>query len=81
MAVYMRDQFPFLGVASPDRRRAVAATLAGSAPPAAGDIEAVVRRCHRELEREYHDAAVAAARARVRVPGVVYLDREATKHL
>ena len=53
-AAYMRDQFPFLGVRTPDRRRLMRAALADLPAPDAVELAAVARALWAEPEREFH---------------------------
>ena len=57
MAAYMKDQFPFLGIAAPDRRRAQREALGDWRTPAAEELAAFARACWAEDEREYQYAA------------------------
>jgi 3-methyladenine DNA glycosylase AlkD len=53
MAAYMRDQFAFLGIATPARRALDRAVLAGLAPPTLARLGTALRACWRQPEREY----------------------------
>jgi len=57
MRAYMRDQFRFLGVGTPQRRRAVRAVLAGLPAPDGGAVLAGAERLWALPEREYTYAA------------------------
>jgi 3-methyladenine DNA glycosylase AlkD len=56
MASYMRDQFPFLGIPTPERRRLAKAALADFGPPSLDELEAFGRGCWGRVEREYQYA-------------------------
>ncbi len=72
MASYMRNQFPFFGIASADRKRLVGQALraASSGPdravPDEADLKEFARACYERREREFHYAAVNVLRRRVR---------------
>ena len=72
MAAYMRNQFPFFGIAAADRRRLVGQALraAGSGPhravPDEADLTEFARACYERREREFHYAAVNLLRRRLR---------------
>lgn len=57
MRRYMRDRFPFLGVASPQRRRAQRDWMAGLRTAPIDDVIAAAQACWREPEREFQYAA------------------------
>jgi 3-methyladenine DNA glycosylase AlkD len=52
MRAYMRDQFPFLGIPTP-QRRALSRTVAGRERPTERELEQVMRGCWKLDEREY----------------------------
>jgi 3-methyladenine DNA glycosylase AlkD len=58
MQRYMRDQFPFLGIATPERRRLARTALDGVGRPSQTDLLAMVDALWRLEEREYQYAAV-----------------------
>lgn len=58
MADYMQGIAPFLGVASPDRKRVVAAVLREHPAPSPGALDALVERLYARPEREFHYAAI-----------------------
>jgi 3-methyladenine DNA glycosylase AlkD len=58
MRRYMRDQFPFLGVKAPERRRLVRAATVGMARPHGDAALATAGRLWEQPEREYQYAAV-----------------------
>jgi 3-methyladenine DNA glycosylase AlkD len=78
MRAYMRDQFPFVGLAAPDRRRLDREVLAGTGRPAEADLVEVAHRCWALAEREYQYFAVDLLRRWVRVAGPGFLDTTAT---
>jgi 3-methyladenine DNA glycosylase AlkD len=53
MAAYMRDQFPFLGLPTPERRRMAKTVFAGAPSLDRRDVRTVAARCWRLPEREY----------------------------
>ena len=53
MAAYMRDQFPFLGIPTPERRALSRKVIDGTAPPSERELARVARRCWSLPEREY----------------------------
>jgi 3-methyladenine DNA glycosylase AlkD len=55
---YMRDQFPYLGIATPELRRLSRAVLKGSAQPTTSDCVALALRCWQLPEREFRYFAV-----------------------
>jgi 3-methyladenine DNA glycosylase AlkD len=55
-AAYMRDQFPFLGVRTPARRRLVTEALAGLPPPTEPQLAALARVLWQQPEREFQYA-------------------------
>jgi 3-methyladenine DNA glycosylase AlkD len=66
MAAYMRDQFPFLGVKTPARRRAARPLLRAVATWGEDDVVDLVDACWTEPEREFQYVAsdVVAAESR-----------------
>jgi len=73
MAAYMRDLFPFLGIASAPRRALSRQVLAGTPRPAAADLAAVAQGCWRLPEREYQYFACDWLARHARVPGPEFL--------
>jgi 3-methyladenine DNA glycosylase AlkD len=73
-AAYMRDQFPFLGIGSPERRALHRTVVAGLPTPTEDELGTVVRRCWELPEREYQYFACDLLRAQLRVPGPGFLD-------
>ena len=65
---YMRDQFPYLGIATPERRRLSRAVLkaVGGARPTTADCAALALRCWELPEREFRYFAVDYLVANVR---------------
>lgn len=57
MAAYMRDRFPFLGIATPERTRLQRGAVAGLAEPEQPDVLAAARALWALPEREYQYAA------------------------
>ena len=57
MAAYMKDQFAFLGIASPERRAAQKEALGDWKAPSADDLAAFARACWARDEREVQYAA------------------------
>ena len=55
---YMRDQFPYLGIATPERRLLDRSVLKGAAKPGTADCAAFALRCWRLPEREFRYCAV-----------------------
>ncbi|MFC3384141.1 DNA alkylation repair protein [Couchioplanes azureus] len=72
-AAYMRDQFPFLGIASPARRALDRAVVAGLPTPTEEDLAAVAAACWERREREYQYFACDWLRRHVAVPGPGFL--------
>lgn len=64
---YMRDQFDFLGIASPRLRGLTREALAGLDPPVEADLVAVALGCWRRPEREYQYVACSYLRRYVKV--------------
>ena len=58
MAAYMKGRFPFLGIATPERRVLDRAVLAGVGRPDDDDVVALARACWAKPEREYQYFAV-----------------------
>ena len=64
-AAYMRDQFPFLGVRTPERRRLTRTALAGLPAPDEGELAAVARALWAQPEREFQHTGCDYLRAHV----------------
>ncbi|GAA0465131.1 hypothetical protein Ade02nite_48250 [Paractinoplanes deccanensis] len=73
-AKYMRDQFPFLGLAAPTLQRLERAALAGLPPPTEDDLRAVAPALWQRDEREYQYVACSYLARHVGVPGPGFLD-------
>jgi len=58
MAAYMRDQFPFLGIKSPERRQVLSAFLKEAGMPDGEDMAGVARVLWDLPEREYQYSAI-----------------------
>ena len=72
-AAYMRDRFPFLGMAAPTQRALTRSVLAGLPGPAEDDLRAVALRCWELDEREYQYFACDWLRTHMQVPGPGFL--------
>lgn len=73
-AAYLRNQFPLLGLPTPERRRLVAGALAGLAPPSEAELAAVARALWAEPEREFQHTACDYLRAHVKVAGSSFIE-------
>ena len=58
MAAYMRDQFPFLGIPSPERAALQRQAVAGLPKPTEAELDLAVRELWALPEREYQYAAL-----------------------
>jgi 3-methyladenine DNA glycosylase AlkD len=78
MARYMRDQFPFLGIPTEERRALHRAAVAGLPHPAEGDLAGLARALYALPEREYQYVAVDHVIRHVDVcgPGFLAVARE-----
>ena len=74
MAAYMRDQFPFLGIASPERAALQQLALAGLAKPTEGELELAVRELWALPEREYQYAGMDLLARNVKVLSPGFLE-------
>ncbi|WP_412542381.1 DNA alkylation repair protein [Longispora sp. K20-0274] len=74
MSAYMRDQFPFLGIPSPARRKLSREVWRELPKPTGAELDAVVRACWALKEREYHYFGTDYAARHVRVAGPEFLD-------
>ncbi|OJF15370.1 DNA alkylation repair protein [Couchioplanes caeruleus] len=72
-AAYMRDQFAFLGIASPARRALDRAVVAGLPRPTGKDLGAVAAACWEQEGREYQYFACDWLRKHAAVPGPDFL--------
>jgi 3-methyladenine DNA glycosylase AlkD len=70
---YMREQFPFLGLAAPTLRAVTRTVVAGLPRPTEDDLRTVVLRCWQLDAREYQYFACDWLRAHVTVPGPAFL--------
>lgn len=70
MRRYMKDVAPFLGIPTPDRRKAQSAAWKALPEPDTEDVATIVRSLWALQEREYHYAACdVLARTHRRLPG------------
>jgi len=67
MRAYMRDQFAFIGIPSPERVTLSREAIAGMPKPSAEDLEAVARALWARDEREYQYFALWLLRRNVKV--------------
>jgi len=74
MVAYMRDQFPFLGIRSPDQKVLARQVLAGLPKPDEDDLRAVALGCWALPEREYQYFACAYLRRHARLCGPGFID-------
>ena len=70
---YMRDQFAFLGLSAPDRRRSTRAALAGLPPPTPSELTGIALACWARDEREYQYFACDHLAAHRTLPGPDFL--------
>lgn len=75
---YMRDQFPFLGLAAPAQRALGRTVLAGLPKPTEEDLRTVALACWSMGEREFQYFACDWLRKHVAVPGPGFLATVAT---
>ncbi|MFI5933541.1 DNA alkylation repair protein [Actinoplanes sp. NPDC051494] len=68
-AAYMRDRFPFLGIATPARRILSREVVAGLPTPSPDDLRQVALACWELPEREYQYFACDYLRTHAAVPG------------
>ncbi|AGL15694.1 DNA alkylation repair protein [Actinoplanes sp. N902-109] len=73
MAAYMRDQFPFLGLAAATQRKLGRTVVAGLPAPDEAELREVVLGCWGLPEREYQYFACDWLREHVAVPGPGFL--------
>jgi len=73
MAAYMRDLFPYMGIATPERRRLTRAALEGVGRPGEGDLGELAGHLWELPEREYQYAGVDILIANVKVCGPEFL--------
>lgn len=72
-AAYMRDQFAYVGLASPAQRALARTVVAGLPEPTEDDLRVVVLRCWELKEREYQYFACDWMRTHIGVPGPGFL--------
>ncbi len=70
----MKDQFPFLGLAAPERRAAQKMVLAGFDPPDEAGLDQLLRALWAEPEREFCYAATDLVRRWVGVASEGFVD-------
>ena len=73
MAAYMRDRFPFLGIAAPTQKRLFREVMTGVDKPDERDLRSVSSICWRMDEREYQYFACMLLRRHLRVCGPGFL--------
>ena len=66
MRAYMRDQFPFLGIAAPAQQSLVRAALKGLPAPTEDELTTIALACWERPEREYQYAACFVLRRYVK---------------
>ncbi len=66
-AAYMKDHFPFLGLGTPERRKAQKPVLDSLKAADGDDLLAFAHACYAEPGREFHYAAADALRRHVKV--------------
>ena len=75
MSAYLKDQFDFLGIPAPDRRRAQNGVLAELKTADISDVLNVADLCWAEPQREFHYAATDLLRSNARRLGIEHLAR------
>jgi 3-methyladenine DNA glycosylase AlkD len=73
-AAYMRDQFPFLGVRTPARRRLTEGALSDLPPPTEPQLADVARALWMQPEREFQYAGCDLVSKHVGVTGPGFID-------
>lgn len=73
MAAYMRGQFPFFGIPSPERRALTRAALADWHPESEGELAQVAARLWSLPEREYQYAAIDLVARHIKLAGPTFL--------
>jgi 3-methyladenine DNA glycosylase AlkD len=75
MAKYLRDQFPFLGIKTPERRALLKGFVSEHGLPPMAELAEIVRQLWELPEREYHYSAVylLGRRQRQLTPGYIPL--------
>lgn len=67
MSKYMRDQFPFFGIASNPRKAIISQAMSrADGWPSEADLQEFARSCFEQPEREFHYAAVTVLRLHVK---------------
>jgi 3-methyladenine DNA glycosylase AlkD len=74
MAAYMRNQFPFLGIPSPEQRRLARDAMAGIPAPSQGELADIVSRLWEMPEREYQYAACGLVARHIRACDAAFID-------
>lgn len=74
MKAYMRDQFPFLGIAAPTQKTLSREVLAGLPRPDEATLATVARGCWELAEREYQQFACVLLRRYAKVCSPAFLD-------
>jgi 3-methyladenine DNA glycosylase AlkD len=78
MRAYMRDQFAFLGIASPARVALCRDVMEGLPRPTAADLDAIARSCWDRPQREYQYFALWLLRRHAKVLEPDFLDTART---
>ena len=73
-AAYMRDQFPFLGIPTPERRRLARIALRDLPAPNESELAAIARALWAQPEREFQHTGCDYLRAHIHVAGVAFID-------
>ena len=73
-AAYMRDQFPFLGIPTPERRRLARAALRDLRAPNESELAAIARALWAQPEREFQHTGCDYLRAHIDAAGVGFID-------
>ncbi|MEG2254885.1 MAG: DNA alkylation repair protein [Vagococcus sp.] len=66
MAKYMRNQFPFVGVKSPDRKNQSKELIKESKQMSLKDLEELIRKLYSRHEREYQNVAIDMCEANIK---------------
>lgn len=73
-AAYMRDQFPFLGIPTPERRRLARTALRDLEDPNESELAAIARALWAQPEREFQHTGCDYLRAHIDVAGIGFID-------
>ena len=73
-AAYMRDQFPVLGIPTPERRRLARAALRDLRAPNESELAAIARALWAQPEREFQHTGCDYLRAHIDAAGVGFID-------